>query len=115
MNAPDPARALSPDEFLTELRWTLAQVSSLLDPGEHSQERLAEVRGRVSHLRDSADSVRLATPGGRAQLVTALDEAREALRALPGLPENAARYRATVAQDRLSAALGAAILSVAGE
>lgn len=114
MNAPDSGRALSPDEFLTELRWTLAQVSSLHDPGEHSQERLAEVRGRVSHLRDSVDSVRLAIPAGRAQLVAALDEAREALRALPGLPENAARHWATVAQDRLSAALGAAVRGAAG-
>lgn len=115
MNAPDPGRALSSGEFLTELRWSLAQVSSLHDPGDHSEERLAEVCERVSHLRDRADSVYPANPVATAQLVVALGEAREALRPLPGLPENAARHRATVAQDQLSAALGAAVRSVAGE
>lgn len=115
MSVPDAGRALSPDEFLAELRWGLAQVAFLLHSEERSEQRLGEVRERVRHLGEKVQCVPLQDREEKTHVVGALQRAGAALGAVRALQENSARHRIKDAEDQLSAALGAVIRGTAGE
>ena len=105
MSAPDAGGLLGSDEFLAELRWTLAQVAFLLHLEGCSEDRLDEVRERVNLLGGKARCVLLSDEELRTRLVAELDLAAEALESIHEVQKKEARQRIKAVEDRLSAAL----------